>query len=1494
MDTLNPNMAESHSNMTSHSGNNALHAGDPGKMREHMALLDLLPEKEATHVAVKDGSWFDPSTWGGKVPPAGAKVLIPKGRTVVYDSESNESLKVVRVNGALKFATNKNTKLVVDTLITDTTSLLQIGSKGNPVQADKKAQIIIDGSKAIDTKWDPTQVSRGVITHGKVEIYGQDKADFVSLARDVKAGDTSLLLNEVPSGWRVGDQIVVGGTDTNSGGSHANNSKFQDEVLTITSINGKTIKFTNNDVQGGNNNALRFDHTRPEGFKNQLKLYVANTSRNVVFETANAKSTPIRQRGHTMFMHNPDVSVQNAGFYGLGRTDKSKLVDDIGTNRDGSKGNGTNVRSRYSLHFHRTGSDSTDQAAIAKGNAVVDTPGWAIVQHDSNAILEDNVVFDFYGSGIVAEDGNELGAWRNNITIKGTGIRELRSRDNSFGAAKPRLLLFDLGFGGEGYWVQGAGQVEMEDNISISSGTGINLFGGADGGREARTVNEFKTKNLRPDMRSIAGGKDTINITEVPLRKFEGFTSYNAENGIVVWARVRGDTHDYRSSLKDFKLWGIQEKGVDIWYSSRADFEDGLILGGSDGQSDFGVTGNSVARDLGYKNLRVEGFEHGVRTPTDTRKDGKPVESSSLENSILANNKEDLFLENNSRPLPFPDGFRIVNTSFDASPGNVAPNAAFSYKASGQQGVSFDGDASVDPDSSGSSKYGRLSGITSFGWDFDNDGKIDKFGRQVTHQFAKKGSQTVSLKVWDDQGAASVIKGTVEVGSGKSGQVKSGSTPAPSPSPVPSPTPAPTPAPTPVPTPAPSPVPTPTLTPTPMPTPTPIPTPTPVPNGTDLRASKKVLDGSTGLQRWGEGVTLQGFSLDGSAARIKYLEGGFGIDRGRFSHQVDYDGRSDRSEKLLVNLGRTTSNVQVELGNMQLNAWKGLPDTGRWTAYNAKGNQVGSGNFDPRQATKLGNGRFSFNVKTPQNFSSLSIEATGYGNGKGDGKSNNNSDFNLQGIQFNSSAPASPAIATQPKAEQQPVAKAVAKVVQEEVAAPVVDSPALAQSTQNLSSLVTLNAKDVQLNGGKGEQTWGSDGITISGLNYNGSAGVISAGWDGLSVKGGRYDNQLDYDAVSRKSEQLVIDFNGAVDGANVELGRMSSTEGDGLGETGIWTAYAANGTKVSSGKLDTKSATQVGKSNYRFAINAGSEFEKLVIGATAYGNGQGTSFEGNNSDFNLRNISYARVGGSAPAPAPEPAPAPTPIPEPVPTPTPEPAPTPAPAPIPEPEPTPAPEPAPEPPSNTPLRRIALEASASVLNGSSLPQQWAKGVKISAYDFDGSRTKVVYDNEFRDKGFGVAGTNDRWKQIDFYENKGNKSESIKIEFAAPVKNAVVTVGQLDEGEGSQNVNNRRVSFDETGKWTAYNSSGQKVADGLLGPELSALGAYKKAPDSYGEYPIEIDTSKSFSSIVIEATGFGHGAGSGKERSYGENNSDFNVMGISFDPVVSNVQTSPFS
>ncbi|MEQ9236918.1 PA14 domain-containing protein [Coleofasciculus sp. E2-BRE-01] len=794
--------------MSMENNQNLPHQDHLDKQAQHLELLDLVPHLAATHVAVNDGSWFDPNTWQqGQIPGTDAKVVISEGVHVTYDAESDTRLETVRVDGTLEFAHNRNTKIVVDTFIASPTSTLTIGSEANPIKANKTARIVIADNGEIDSNWDSTLISRGVVTHGQVRIHGAEKLDFISLQTDASAGDNELVLNlpdgmTTPAGWQVGDKLVLGGTSYNPDGSDDDNSRFQDEVLTITEINGNRIQFTNNDITSGDNTVLRFDHHRPEGFEGEdLKLYIANTSRNVIFETENAETLPTQQRGHVMFMHNPDVEVQNAGFYNLGRTDKNRLIDDPGENVDGSPGYGTNPRGRYSLHLHRTGAEDINSTpSLVTGNAIVGSPGWGLVHHDSHAVLEDNVVFDVVGSGIAAEAGNELGAWRNNITIKTTGD----DRPQADFDGSDRVPLFDMGFNGEGYWVQGAAQVDMVDNIAISAaGGGINIFNGVDGISRVREADTVAVDNLSPELQPVLSqasrGNDdpnTIDVTNVPLRRLSGFESYNSDVGIIFWNHMRNDDgqlgfiapglsefHDARSLVDNFKLWNIYGEGIFTQYSTQIDFVDGLIVGdpenpvpvklGINGAGrGHGIGSNGPAQDLLFKDIRVEGFERGIRLPREGGGGAEgsgtgsiPFLGSRLEDSYFSNNTHNLSKKqrNFGDPDVFPDYFEIVNTQFESSASNLAPTAAFSYESVGGQGVvTFDASDSFDSDPSASLEL-TGNAIASYGWDFDNDGSIDEFGRQVNHQFDSTGSHDVSLTVWDSQGATSTVNQQVQV-----------------------------------------------------------------------------------------------------------------------------------------------------------------------------------------------------------------------------------------------------------------------------------------------------------------------------------------------------------------------------------------------------------------------------------------------------------------------------------------------------------------------------------------------------------------------------------------------------------------------------------------------------------------------------------------------------------------------------------------------------------
>ncbi|MEM9363866.1 MAG: hypothetical protein AAGA43_14595 [Bacteroidota bacterium] len=216
-------------------------------------------------------------------------------------------------------------------------------------------------------------------------------------------------------------------------------------------------------------------------------------------------------------------------------------------------------------------------------------------------------------------------------------------------------------------------------------------------------------------------------------------------------------------------------------------------------------------------------------------------------------------------------------------------------------------------------------------------------------------------------------------------------------------------------------------------------------------------------------------------------------------------------------------------------------------------------------------------------------------------------------------------------------------------------------------------------------------------------------------------------------------------------------------------------------------------------------------------------------------------------------------------------------------------------------RQITLTASADILtNDGEGEQQWDENLFISALKINGEPGRVVFEKRFRDDGFGVAGG--RWEQIDYYyEYQGEvvkASEKLVLRFTIPVTNVILQAGQMDPNEGRQAKEGRTCQennankVDESGKWTAYNVSGEEIGNGILLDEYSIEG---KLEDSMGSYRFELD-AENIAKIVIEATQWG-----GEERgcptnraSYAneplndsgntENNSEFNIMAISYSKI----------
>lgn len=803
-------------------------------------LLDLLPPGQETRRAVVSGNWSHPATWGGigatDLPGPGDDVYIPPGVTVTYDvfddgdrvGPDTTRVHFIRVDGTMTWATDRDTRLYVDTLLSNPTGHIEVGTDAEPIAAGVRAEIVIIADDAMDVSGiDVRQVGRGIVPHGPTRMVGSDKTDFGVLLRDARAGEPAIMLTEAPTGWSVGDTLVLAGTFFDPDGDNADNSRFHDEVLRVTAIDGATVTFTNT---APGSLGLRWDHARPSGTHfdaGDLSIHVANLTRNITVRSELDDASPDTpgpgdsqdlRRGHVMVMHTPDVVIRNTAFVGFGRLNKNEFIDDPIVNVDGSPATGTNTRGRYAFHLHRNlprGNQPVDftrcRPAEVTGCVVWDSPGWGFVHHDSYAIFEDNVAFDVLGAAFVQEAGNEIGLWRNNISIKSTGDADEEMTVEPFGDGAKRVANFDFGFNGEAYWVQGASQVEFIDNVGASAaGGGIQIFSQVDGLGGQRDVWAVPREHLRPAVQHIVTrGDGLIDVSHTPMQRFSGFEVYNSDFGLITWGHMRNQgewigftcpcdniAHRERSRVDNFRFWNIYGQGIHLQYTSQLDLVDGIVASvdlatpgvddkpaldlGINGEGrGFGIGMNGPTKRLHLESVAVEGWLFGVRTPLEGQINeldrgegtgsegatGLPTRRSRFIDLKLANNTNHLFRRQNgfTETQPLPNWLVIEGGNFSVDADNVPPEAIITYESIGPHGVvRLNGIESRDYDTPGEGLPARDpraavvdddNYIAAYAWDLDGDGRADAFGQTVVVRLPLGEPSRIGLTVWDHQGA---------------------------------------------------------------------------------------------------------------------------------------------------------------------------------------------------------------------------------------------------------------------------------------------------------------------------------------------------------------------------------------------------------------------------------------------------------------------------------------------------------------------------------------------------------------------------------------------------------------------------------------------------------------------------------------------------------------------------------------------------------------------
>jgi len=375
------------------------------------------------------GPWSAGATWdGGKIPAAGARVLIRSGHRIVYDMQSSEPIRGINVAGTLSFAPDKDTRLDVGLLkIEDSEDYseegfdcdahltepdpakirpaLEVGTAEKPVEANHRATIRLVYVPGMDPKSCPAIVCCG----GRMDFHGAPlNHAWVKLGHDVRPGDAEITLAESVTGWRVGDRILVTATryDDNESGTRRpgqRNRRVFTEECTIKAVDGTGLTVAE---------PLKFAHSGRGEFRGE----VANLSRNVVVESAD----PAGQRGHTMYHRYSAGSISYAEFRHLGKE---------------------GVLGRYALHYHLVG--DTMRGSSVVGASIWDSGNrWLTIHGTNYLVVRDCVGYQSVGHGFFLEDGTETyNVLDHNLAVQAYGGKPLPKQ----------ALPFDLNEGA-GFW----------------------------------------------------------------------------------------------------------------------------------------------------------------------------------------------------------------------------------------------------------------------------------------------------------------------------------------------------------------------------------------------------------------------------------------------------------------------------------------------------------------------------------------------------------------------------------------------------------------------------------------------------------------------------------------------------------------------------------------------------------------------------------------------------------------------------------------------------------------------------------------------------------------------------------------------------------------------------------------------------------------------------------------------------------------------------------
>jgi hypothetical protein len=341
----------------------------------------LVLSQAATSVSsVKSGRWSDPTVWStGRVPEEGDTTTIETAHAVTYDLTSSPVMAETHVRGTLTFDPNRNAKFVTAKNIIVYGKLIM-----KPANADIEHFIqlvninesnFVGGTSSPHPSVAPTDIGVWAMdfdangdhvpeASGQLDIAGVTKRSWTTLTGAVTNGATSVTLQDTPSGWRQGDEIIITPTQSINAGSGWNDT----EVRTISSVSGNTVNFSN---------GLSEPHPR---VNNMWTAEVGNITRNVRIEGTASGS------GHIFVHSSAKQFISNAQLRYMAAAGRVRA----------NGGEGAPLLGRYAVHFHHANDGS--RGSVIDGVVVRDAGQHSFVPHSSHGIvMKNNIAFNIKG-----------------------------------------------------------------------------------------------------------------------------------------------------------------------------------------------------------------------------------------------------------------------------------------------------------------------------------------------------------------------------------------------------------------------------------------------------------------------------------------------------------------------------------------------------------------------------------------------------------------------------------------------------------------------------------------------------------------------------------------------------------------------------------------------------------------------------------------------------------------------------------------------------------------------------------------------------------------------------------------------------------------------------------------------------------------------------------------------------------------------------------------